>query len=130
MVEKICWPDGFICNAQLSSPPWCTLIGTSSWISPLTMTRWVSSRESGCVSSGARLLLFRLNYYSSIEVGRVLQHQILCHFGFSNSWLSVFHWASNRYVTQVFSWQQIFPRPEPMPCFTCWTAAIMKMGWQ
>ena len=33
MVEKICWPDGFSSDAELSSPHWHTLVGTSWWIS-------------------------------------------------------------------------------------------------
>ena len=44
MVEEICWPDGFSCDAQLNSPCWRTLVGTSWWISPLTTTKWVLSR--------------------------------------------------------------------------------------
>ena len=39
-----CMYDGFTCDAQLSSPPWRTLDRTSWWISPLTATRWVSSK--------------------------------------------------------------------------------------
>ena len=49
MVEKICWPDGFSCDAQLSSPRWRTLVGTSWWINALTATRWVPSRGRGNV---------------------------------------------------------------------------------
>ena len=39
-------PDGCGWDAQLSSPRWRTLLKLLSWISPLTATRWVSSRET------------------------------------------------------------------------------------
>ena len=38
------WLRGFNCNAQLSSPCWHTLVGTSWWINTLTTTMWVPSR--------------------------------------------------------------------------------------
>ena len=38
------WLSGFNCDAQLSSPCWHTLVGTSWWINPLTATIWVPSR--------------------------------------------------------------------------------------
>ena len=41
-------------TTQLSSPHWCTLVGTSSWISPLTTRRWVPSR--GCYKYTKHLL--------------------------------------------------------------------------
>ena len=41
MFEKICWPDGFRCDAQLSSPHWRILVRTSRWLNSLTATRWV-----------------------------------------------------------------------------------------
>ena len=44
MVEEIYWPHSFSCDALLTSPGWRTFGETSWWISPLTTTRWVSSR--------------------------------------------------------------------------------------
>ena len=41
--------DSFSCNAQLSSPHWCTPVGTSWRISPLTATRWVLSTRTALV---------------------------------------------------------------------------------
>ena len=81
MVEKICWPDGFSCDAQLSSPRWRTLVGTCWWISPLTATRWVPSRgcwlgrlgklqKQACRAIGRTLFSFCWSLCSSSEYGQ------------------------------------------------------------
>ena len=50
MVEEICWPNGFNCDAQLSCPLKRILVETPWWISPLTATRWVSLSWAGVVN--------------------------------------------------------------------------------
>ena len=66
MVEEIYLPDEFSCDVHLSSPRWCTLVGTSWWKSPLTATRWVPSIGI-MLACLAPAHLFRCPKYSGVS---------------------------------------------------------------